>query len=815
MKLLSTIILMLIFSTTGFSQPASGMITGIVKNSKNEVITAVTVTLLKASDSALVYSTRTDEDGQYQFTRVASGAYLLRVTAIGFNQYTGMPVSFNEKHGNVILPPIIMGPSSTVAMAEVIVKAKRPLIEQEIDKTVVNVASMISSAAGNTLEVLEKTPGVTVNAGGDISLNGRGSILLLIDGRPTYLSGQDLAAYLKSLPGSLLDKIELMDNPPARYDASGNGIINIRLKKNRNAGITGSLSTGYTQGRYGRNNDAANISYNRKKLNFSSSLSYNREKNYTDDRYKRLFYNAGNQLTSMLSLLNRQQNKGYGLNAGAGIDYSASTSTSVGFQFNLIQSNRRGLLGYSSDNYGANGQHVSYGKGLNKSTDSKINPGAAINFLHRFGKTGKELSADINYLKYHTNADMALQNDLYQPDGTPVSNGRFLYLLPSGITIYTFRADYVHPIKNQAKLEAGIKSSVVDNNSIADYYSVTGDTRTIDYRRSNHFVYHENINAAYVNATKSWKRFGTQLGLRIENTQSNGNQLGNDSVPASRQAKNYTWLFPGLYLNYKLDSTGKNSLNLSITRRINRPNYQYLNPFVFFRDNYSYTAGNPLLNPQYQYRYELRYQHKQFLRMALSYNRFTDVIFQTTEAVNELFITRPQNIAKGYMLLLNTGLSLSLASWWNLNADILLSHMGLKGKAYSEDLTPDAYVARINVLNQWGFSNGWSAELGGYYASIDLNGQAFTSGMYRINAGMQKKILKDRGSLRLSVDDLFHSWVYHNRSVSVKQAQYFQVSESDTQRAGIAFTYRFGRDDNAKKRRHTDNAADEEKGRVN
>lgn len=815
MKLLGTILLMLNFSITGFSQPASGIITGTVKNSKNEVMTAVTVSLLKASDSALVYSTRTGENGQYQFTRIAPGTYLLAVTAIGFNRYTGMPVSLDEKQGNVILPPITMQPSGIIAMAEVMVKAKRPLIEQEIDKTVVNVASMISSAAGNTLEVLEKTPGVTVNANGDISLNGKGSILLLIDGRPTYLSGQDLAAYLKSLPGSLLDKIELMDNPPARYDASGNGIINIRLKKNKNAGITGSLSTGYTQGRYGRNNDAANISYNRKKLNLSGSLGYNREKNYTNDRYIRLFYNTGNQLSSMISLLNRQQNKGYGLNAGAGIDYSASASTSVGLQFNLNQSSRNGVLGYSSDNYGANGQHVLYGNGLNKSADNKINPGAAINFLHRFGKTGKELSADINYLKYHTDADLVLQNSLYQPDGRPVGKDRFLYLLPSDITIYTFRADYVHPIKKQAKLEAGIKSSVVDNNSIADYYSVTGDTKTIDYRRSNHFMYHENINAAYVNTTKSWKRFGTQLGLRIENTQSAGSQLGNDSVPASRQAKNYTWLFPSLYLSYKLDSTGKNALNLSITRRINRPNYQYLNPFIFFRDNYSYTAGNPLLNPQYQYRYELRYQHKQFLRMALSYNRFTDVIFQTTEAVNELFITRPQNIGKGYMLLLNTGLSLSPASWWNLNADVLLSHMGLKGKAYSEDLTPDAYVARINVLNQWRFSNEWSAELGGYYASIDLNGQAFTSGMYRVNAGVQKKVLKDRGSIRFSVDDLFHSWVYHNRSVSVKQAQYFQVSRSDTQRAGIAFTVRFGRDDNAKKSRQTGNAADEEKGRVN
>ncbi len=152
-----------------------------------------------------------------------------------------------------------------------------------------------------------------------------------------------------------------------------------------------------------------------------------------------------------------------------------------------------------------------------------------------------------------------------------------------------------------------------------------------------------------------------------ENTQASGHQLGNDSVKESRFTRNYNQLFPSVFLNYKMDSAGKNTLTVSITRRINRPSYQLLNPFVFLRDKYSYSGGNSLLTPQYQYRYEIRWQHKQFLRMALSYNRFSDVIFQTTEAVGNVFITRPNNIAKGYMLLLNTGLNLSPAKWWNIN----------------------------------------------------------------------------------------------------------------------------------------------------
>ena len=797
------------------AQSAPGNISGSVKNIHNETMPAATVRLVKAADSTLVKTAMTGENGKFQFAGIASGNYLLVITAIGQKRFTGTTIKVDDAHASIILLPVILAPAKTIEMAEVIVKAKRPLIEQEIDKTVVNVASMISSASGNTLEVLEKTPGVTVNSNGDITLNGRGGILVLIDGRSTYMSGSDLAAYLKSLPGSLLDKIELMDNPPARYDAAGNGIINIRLKKNRAAGYTGSISLGYSQGKYGRNNDAINLNYNHNKMNLFGSLGYNNEKTYTDDHSDRLFYNTGNELISTVTLINKQRYTGNGLNASFGMDYTHGAYTSYGFQVNLNQSKRNGVVDYTSNNYKVNNQLESSGNGFTKGVDHRTNPGTNLNFLHKFGKTGKELSADINYLRYHTDADQALLNSLYLSNGTPVNNSQFQYILPADIGIYTVKADYIQPLKNKARLEAGVKSSIVDNNSVADYYTVTGDKKDIDYGKSNHFKYHENINAAYVNTQKSWNRFGAQLGLRVENTRSAGKQLGNDSVQASRFTKNYTQVFPSLFLNYKLDSMGKNSLNLSITRRINRPNYQYLNPFVFFRDNYSYTAGNPLLVPQYQYRYEVRYQHKQLLRMGLSYNRFNNVIFQTTEAVGNVFITRPENVAKGYMLLLNTGLSLTPAKWWNLNADILLSHMGLKGKAYTEDLTPSTYVARINILNQFHFNKGWSGELGGYYASTDLNGQAFTAGMYRLNAGLQKKIMKDKGTIRLSMDDMFHSWIYHNKSVSLKQAQYFQISESDTQRVGFAFTYRFGKEDSSRKRRHNDNASDEEKGRVN
>ncbi|GAA4316528.1 outer membrane beta-barrel family protein [Mucilaginibacter gynuensis] len=700
-----------------------------------------------------------------------------------------------------------------IGLNEVTIKSKRPLIQTEIDKTVVNVAAMLSSASSNTLEVLEKTPGVTVNAGGEISLNGRAGVLVLIDGRQTYLSAADLANYLKSIPGGNLDKIELMDNPPARYDAAGNGVINIRLKKNRQSGFTGSLSSGYAQGKLPRNNNSLNLNYNYNKLNIFSNLGYSYDKNYSDDVYNRSFFNTDGNVTNRLLLNNYQQNKGKGINTNIGMDYAPTKSTTYGMQVSYNHSTRYNVLNSGNINYGITIPD-STGNSYTDARDSRDNLNTNLNFYHRFGETGREITADANYLRYTADGEQNLQNLVYLPDGALKHSDNFLYSLPSTMNIYTAKADYVHPLKNKAKLEAGIKWSWVSNDNPSDYYQLVNGEQIIDNGRSNHFKYREDFTAAYITGQKAWKRIGIQAGLRAEHTSANGLQLGNEAGGASAFNKDYTQVFPSVFINYKLDTISKNSLSFIVTRRINRPNYQLLNPFLFYRDQYSYSLGNPELNPQYQYRYELKYQHGQTFRTGLSYNRFTNVIFQTTNVVEGRFITKPENVSEGYILLFNSGLNISPAKWWTFNTDVLLSRMGLNGQAYGEKLNPATFAARINVLNQLQFGKGWSAELGGYYSSRDLNGQTFTSAMVRANAGLQKKIWKDKGSIRLVMEDIFHSWKYRNNSVALKQAYYYQTGESDTRRFGIAFTYNFGSDTFARKSKHKDNALDEEKGRM-
>ncbi|MCE6988708.1 outer membrane beta-barrel protein [Dyadobacter sp. CY323] len=813
MKTLNTFLIILFYSFCAHGQ-TSNSISGTVKDFSNEVLPGTTVRVLKAPDSTFVKGEITDASGKFKVSSLENGSYLLDISALGQKRFVSAPLMMDSAHQILVLPAIILLSAKNVELKEVTVKAKKPLIEQAIDRTIVNVESMISSATSNTMEVLEKTPGVSVNANGEISLNGRNGVLVLIDGRSTYMSGADLAAYLKSVPGGLLDKIELIDNPSAKYDAAGNAVIDIRLKKNRAGGLTGSISAGMSQGRYARSNDALNLNYSRKKVNLFVNLGYSYEKNYSQDGFDRRFYNASSTLLSSVDLTNDQVYKNNGININAGLDFAATPKTTYGLIFNLNKGKRSGVFKYESKNYDALNQLAVTGSGSTTGGDERDNTGVNFNMLHKFNTGGRDLSVDVNYLHYLNNGNQFLQNRAFEPGGELLEQQDFIYRIPSDIHIYTAKADYAHPLKNKAKLEAGFKSSLINTDNVFNYYDVKGSRETLNNTQSNHFKYNENINAAYFNGQKSWKRIGIQLGMRVENTNIEGNQLGNAEIAGSTFTKHYTGIFPSAYLSFKPDAKGNNTLGLMAVRRISRPNYQLLNPFLFLRDQYTYSSGNPDLNPQYQSRIELKYQRKQWLNMGLSYNKFTNSIFPTTQTIDTIFVNKPDNIAGGFMVLLNTSVSASLNKWWYTNTTLRLSRVGLKGKVLDADLDFKSNIARLEVNNYFTLGKTVSAELGGYYASRDFTGQTVTNGMLRVNASIQKKIWDGKGSIRLSAEDIFHSWVYHNRSIGLINSEYFQTSRTDTQRIGAAFTYRFGKDTFARKRRHNNNASDEEKERL-
>lgn len=793
----------LLITSVSFSQS----ITGLVKDSRREPIAGATIRLLNPTDSLPLQSVSSEVNGSFAFRPLRTGSFILSVDVVGHTPYR-QQISLNSVQDQLQLAEIILEPAKAKELTAVVVRSKKPLLEHSIDKTTVNVDAMISAAASNALEVLSRTPGVSVDNQGGISLNGRNGVLVLIDGRQTYMSAQDLASYLRSLPGATLDKIELIDNPSAKYDAAGNAIINLQLKKIRSGGWTGGVSAGYTQGTYGRQNYSMNLNYQTKKVTLFTNAGYNADKNYSEDLYRRRYYKADGDLSSTVILDNNQRNSGRSYNIMGGLDYQLTGKTILGFVGNFNHGKRTGRFDYSSETFDAAKQPAGNAYGNTLSQDRRNNVGLNLNFQHKFSRKGQELSGDVNYLNYQARGQQELENFLQEQPAPVHSVSRFSYQLPSSIRIYTARADYVQAIGKKGKLEAGVKSSFVRNDNTSDYYDKDGIAPEYDPALSNRFIYRENINAAYINGQQAWGRISTQLGLRGEHTSINGKQPGNAATADTSFSRNYMNWFPSVSVSYKLDSVGRKILSVVMTRRVNRPNYQSLNPFLFYRDNYSYSGGNPMLNPQIQNRYELKYQHGQLLMLGLSYNDFRGVILPTTRTEDSLFITRPDNFAKGIMVLLNIGVNVSPAKWWTINSTVRLSRIGLRGTIDSEKLSPNTNVLRWELSNYFTINKKLNAELTSYYASADMNGQTSTSGMYRISAGVQQK-LGEKASLRLVMDDIFHSWVYHNRSMGLKQADFIQTNTSDTQRFGLAFSYRFGKAGKSRKRNEA-----EEKGRA-
>jgi hypothetical protein len=324
-------------------------------------------------------------------------------------------------------------------------------------------------------------------------------------------------------------------------------------------------------------------------------------------------------------------------------------------------------MNYISSSYGGDDILDSAGSGYSAGKYTWKELGMNLNFLHKFNTEGRELSADLNFINYTSSGNQDLQNFVTLSSGSPVSNYSFRYNLPATISIFTGKADYAYPLKNKLTLSGGIKSGMVTNDNNPEYFNIVDNSSNPDYGKSNHFIYRENINAAYINGRKDWKRIGAQVGLRLENTNTTGNQSGNVIVSGTTFQRHYTELFPTGFISYKLDSLGKHSVTLSFSRRLNRPNYQQLNPFLYFRDQYSYVSGNPDLVPSFGNRVELSYKHKQWLGITAQYDRIARNFFDATRDSGTIFVSRPENIASGHMFALLANLNLSPAKWWSIS----------------------------------------------------------------------------------------------------------------------------------------------------
>lgn len=783
-----------------------GQVTG-AEDMRNAV-----VNLLKARDSAFVKTVFCEADGKFEFELVKEGKYIIAITHVGYKKYTGGVVEITPEKLYVQLSEIVLQ-ENVKNLQEVQVTARRPFVQRKIDRVVINPDALISNAGTTALDVLEKAPGVLVDINGNISLKSKSGVIVFVDDKPTYLSAADLAGYLRSLPSGTIESIEIMTNPPAKYDAAGNaGIINIKLKKNQTKGFNGALNLGYGQGRYLRTNNSVNFNYRINKLNFFSNISWNQNNSYQDLTINRKYYTSGGAYNSGFSQNSYIKKEQSSRTARIGVDYYLNKKATLGTVLSGFINPSASTITNNAQVLDAVNNPVSLIAAINPSKKKWKNGSINLNYSYKIGNKGKELSVNADYIQYNSTYTQQLANSSFTPNNVLLGKTLLESTLPASINIKTAKADYVSPLKKGGKIEAGFKTGFVNTDNIASFFDVAGSLVTPNYEFSNRFRYKENINAAYFNYSRDWKKFSIQLGLRAENTNIKGNQLDNPLISDSGFTRRYTNFFPTLYLAYRLDTAQKHQFGLSVGRRINRPNYQDMNPFTYPIDRFTYYGGNPFLEPTFSYNIELSHTYKNFLTTSVEFSVVDNLIQETNEQRGTIYYSRPGNFGRQTVYGIDVNGNFKLTKWWTLQLYTEYKNLGYKSLVYGQVLDENRFYWYVGPTNQFAITKNLGAELAGSYQTRILAGQFLTIPVWQMRAGISQKIMKGKGSLKLNVSDLFYTNQPGGDIRNIANSKANWLSYLDSRVITLSFSYRFNKGKSLNARQS--GGSDAEKGRV-
>jgi hypothetical protein len=805
-------------ATGSANAPANGHITGQVADASSKPVEFATLMLLKATDSTLVKGAVSDGKGQYEFVNVATGRYLIAAQQVGYAKTYSPTVSIDVANASQTLPALTLREESK-QLNEVQVTARKPFIEQQVDRTVVNVENSVVSAGSTVLEVLEKSPGVVVDQQNEqLRLQGKAGVIIEIDGKRTYMTTQEVMNLLRNTPSDNVEKIELITNPSSKYDAQGGaGIINIRFKKNKNNGTNGTLTfgSGYQlqPGGRGRGNASLMLNHRAGKLNTFGTYS---GAYFTgaggNDIYRRIPFNGA---VTIFDQQATRRNNGDNQNFKVGLDYSPTAKTTIGvlatgFLQNWNQPNAISNTDILNEQLVVQRRFTTGTTSMESSNNINLN----ANLKHQFNDKGRnvgprELTADADFVRFDNVATNVLGTQYFSPDRTPSGLPDSLRnRMPSLIDIIVAKTDYVHPLKN-GKWETGLKfSRVVSDNDMR--FETRSEAWQLDLTRSNRFEYTEQISAAYVNfSTTLGKKTQIQTGLRVENTRSIGNSITLNEV----RDRNYTDLFPTVFLTQPLDSS--NVLTVSYSRRIDRPNYQNLNPFQSFLDPFTYQQGNPNLRPQYTNAFQLVHVYKGAVNTTLAYSLTNDAIIDEVPrqlaAENKTYITA-ENIDRQENASLTVNFPVPVTKWWTMQNNIGATYS--RYKTIYNDALVELKQTSWNVYSSQNFtlSKSLTLEVSGWYNGRGVYSFWVAQPMGSLNVGLQKSVWEKKGRISLNVSDLF--WTQQFRGKTQFQDIDFSVrSFWPSRRVQLTFSYRFG-NQNVKASRQRETGADDLKSRA-
>ena len=798
-------ILSLILSVPLVSQNIRGTV--IENNEKNDAVSFANVLLFKAADSTLYKFSYTEDNGAFQFDQVAEGTYFVKVTFVGLSDYTGKTFNFDGQ--NTLDLGKIELDSDAIKITEVTITAQKPMMEIKPDKLILNVAGSILASGDDALSLLRKAPGVLVDNNENISLLGKSGLVIYIDGKPSPLRPADLANMLKNMSANDIESIEIISNPSAKYDAQGTaGIINIKRKKVSVAGFNGTVNTTLRQGLTKAGNAGMNVNYKNEKLNvFANASIFNNENQNHND-----FYRTQNELGFRTLAENRNNVKG--LNSKITADYNLSSKSTIGMiaEFNTDRFNMKTQSTTSMGNMGLNQiDSLLVNNGDVKANTDNMNLNA--NYYYNGGNE-TTFNVDVNFGRFSRENNLYTPNRYTTPDREQVtSTFEVRNITPTTIDITNLKADYERKL-GKGKLGAGIKSALVSTDNTLKFYNITDGGEELNESKSNRFLYDEWVNAIYANYNIQWKKIGLNTGLRVENSNTKGEliamQTGNDKV-VKRQ---YTDIFPSAGISYM--ASPNHNFQLSVGRRINRPNYQDLNPFEFQLDQLTFEKGNAFLNPEYTTNIQLVHTFMQRFNTTLNYSHTDNVIARLvdTSGLKGSFITW-DNIAYRKTLSIGISAPISITDKWSIFTNLNGVHTRNRAD-FGGGKIINLNVSSFNMYHQQTIQlgKGWSTEVSGWYTSPSIwEGAFIMNSMWAMGAGVSKKFDDGRTKLTINIDDIFKTNVWSGESTF--GGLFMEVSGGwDSRRVRVNLSYNFGKNNNNGKSRRRSTGLEEEQQRI-
>jgi iron complex outermembrane receptor protein len=680
----------------------------------------------------------------------------------------------------------------TQALKEIAITGKKKTFEVKGDKIIYNVASSVNAMGNSALELLRQSPGVTVDNNNNITLNGKGGVNIYIDGKPSYMQGDAIAAMLKSLQSANIASIELMPNPSAKYDAAGGGgIINIRLKKLTALGYNGDVSAGFHYGASPKTEAALAMNYRAGKYNLYAN--YNHYFGYNNMYYD--YYRIQDQ--QIIDTRTADTDMRNPVNFKVGADMNLTRNSTIGAMVNGNLYFGPGLTNVTTFLKDATNQHLEKILVANNDYYSQRQNWMNYNVNYQFRDTaGRTFTTDLDYGKYRARIKNILDNAYLAPDGTTeLSRNGLRTLNGSDIDIYGVKADYEQVI-GRNKLQAGAKASFVKANNDVKAYDVAGKVKTLNHQRSNLFYYNENILAAYASYDLQLGQFKLQLGARVEQTDAKGTLHAKSKITQKDTLEyihnNYLDLFPNANITYTPND--KHTFSLGYSKKIDRPGYASLNPFEYQLDELSYWKGNAFLRPQYVHNISFSYGLDGVLSSTLMYSRTNDFFSQITDTIDgNKIVMIPRNLGNQDLINLSINTTQNITRWWeaSLNVNVFYKKNNISFDP-ARIMQLDVTGIHLNLQQVFSIGKKTQAELSAAYQSPTIGG-GYERARYVwfANIGVQHKILKDKGTVKIALSDMFRTERWYTER-DFDGIYFTNIGGRDSRQIKFNFSYRFG-----------------------